>query len=62
MNRKRTIPNSFPFLAVILSTIEIDLSKKKNVLFNAPDKRTPLMTKCEMYNNYNTGTLWFGLE
>lgn len=54
MNRKRTFESAIIIVAEVISTRQIDISKKKTVEFKAPDKRTPLMTKCEMYNAMNT--------
>ena len=45
--------NSF-ILAEVIASKEVS-SARKQVQFKAPDKRTPLMSKCEMYNSQNEG-------
>ena len=53
MNRKRGCRIIHSFIANVIATIEIDYSEHRTVRFDAPDKYTPLMTKCEMYDKNN---------
>ena len=43
----------YSWKADVIATVEVDYSEHRIVHFNAPDKYTPLLTKCEMYDKNN---------
>lgn len=40
-------------LADVISTVEVKGSEKRHVAMDTPNRKIPLMTKCEMYDKDN---------